>query len=102
MAINFTTLATSALGFTVALAWNDAVSRSLRSLFPPQTEKSAARHTIVYALVTTIIVVVAVSAANRVRRLIYGRGGDGCGCAFQGLSPIVRLWEPPRSGKASR
>ena len=70
MTINFTTLATTALGFTMALAWNDAVSRSLKSFYPPQNEKAAARHTLIYALVITILVLILV---------LIGRLGSGVG-----------------------
>lgn len=119
--LNYTTLATTALGFTVALAWNDAVCRSLKSFFPPQNEKAAARHTIIYAAVITILVIFVVAAVNHTRKFVYKRTTKGCpvqeslrvqkgppkrdcascaDCAHcfprEGLSPVVRLWEPPR------
>lgn len=121
MSINFTTLATSALGFTVALAWNDAISRSLKSFFPPQNEKAAARHTLIYALVITILVIFVVAVVNHTRKLVWRRKtgcdpaqenmriqrepvkrdcadcGDCAHCYPQGPSPVVRLWEPPRA-----
>jgi hypothetical protein len=118
--LNFTTLATTALGFTVALAWNDAVCRSLKSFFPPQNEKAAARHTIIYAVVITILVIFVVAVVNHMRKIVHKRT-KGCSvqetlriqkkeppkrdcascadcahCFPQGLSPVVRLWEPPR------
>jgi hypothetical protein len=126
MSINFTTLATSALGFTVALAWNDAVSRSLKSFYPPQNEKAAARHTLIYAVVITILVIFIVAVVNHARKVVYKHktGGDpaqdnmraqrepakrdcaDCGdcahCYPQGLSPVVRLWEPPRARVPAR
>lgn len=119
MSINFTTLATSALGFTVALAWNDAISRSLKSFFPPQNEKAAARHTLIYALVITLLVIFVVEIVNHTRKLVWRHKtgcdpaqdnmraqrapvkrdcadcGDCAHCYPQGLSPVVRLWEPP-------
>lgn len=121
MSINFTTLATSALGFTVALAWNDAISRSLKSFFPPQNEKAAARHTLIYALVITLLVIFVVEIVNHTRKLVWRHKtgcdpaqdnmraqrapvkrdcGDCAHCYPQGLSPVVRLWEPPRPAPA--
>jgi len=126
MSINFTTLATSALGFTVALAWNDAVSRSLKSFFPPQNEKAAARHTLIYAVVITILVIFIVAVVNHARKVVYKHKtgcdpaqdnmraqkepakrdcadcGDCAHCYPQGLSPVVRLWEPPHGRVPAR
>ena len=108
--INATSLATGALGFTIALAWNDAVSKSLGSFFPPQSAKAAARHTIVYAVVITLLVVFVVASINGTRALIFRhthRNGvcpvaRGRGWALPrraagpaGPQPIVSLWEPP-------
>jgi hypothetical protein len=117
MTINFSTLATTALGFTVALAWNNAVSQSLKSFYPPQNEKAAARHTLIYAAVITLLVLALVAAINGTRKLVYrhtrdrdgdgGDGGDGRGPSRDTMrgrpaaatAPLVRLWEPPRRGR---
>lgn len=76
--INFTTLASGALGFTLALAWNDAVSKTIKSFFPPTDEKAAARATLVYALVITILVIFLVAVINQARRWAHknGRGAE--------------------------
>jgi hypothetical protein len=107
MALNYTTLTTTALGFTVALAWNNAVSQSLKSFYPPQNEKAAARHTIIYALVITIFVIFVVAVVDHTRKFVYkctvSRGAvqDNMRAqrapGAQSLSPIVRLWEPPHN-----
>jgi len=108
MPINLTTLATNALGFSVALAWNEAVSQSLKSFYPPKSEKAAARHTIVYALVITLLVIVVVLFTNHTRKLVHNHFSGGLVDHFttdppkQGLSPIVRLWEPPQAHKPAR
>jgi len=118
MSLNYTTVATTALGFTVALAWNNGVSQALKSFYPPASPEAAARHTLIYAVVITIFVIFVVAAVNYVRRALHHRkagaapglegldpqrgspgpgsgGGPGTGMGPAGLAPIVRLWEPP-------
>lgn len=108
MPINLTTLATNALGFTVALAWNEAVSQSLKSFYPPKNEKAAARHTVGYAIVITLLVIVVVIVTNHTRKLVHNHFTGGLADRFitdppkQGLSPIVRLWEPPQAHNPAR
>jgi TRAP-type C4-dicarboxylate transport system permease small subunit len=111
--INVTTLTTGALGFTIALAWNNAVSDLIRSLFPAVNERAAALATLVYALLVTILVIVVVAAINHTRRLVHQyncRNGkkheagpppdekppncDSCAKHCGGTSAIIRLWEP--------
>jgi hypothetical protein len=119
MTISFTTLGTSALGFTIALAWNDAISKFIGSLFPAKSEKATARATLLYALVITVLVVCVVAVINHTRRALHRyRGGDAdgggqcpraegmrgqppprdcadCrGCDHCYPQPIVRFWEP--------
>ena len=105
MALNYTTLATTALGFTVALAWNNAVSKSVASVFPGYHEKAAAHAMVVYALVTTMLVIFVVAAINHTRKIVHrysGRGGSPAPApplltlASTTLQPIVRLWDPSR------
>jgi len=122
MSINFTTLATSALGFTVALAWNDAVSKTIKSFFPPTSEQAAARATLIYALVVTVLVILVVAVINHARKIVHeynsrvdsldgrerparvagprpGKGGApprGGGPEAPALGPVIRLWEPPQ------
>ncbi len=66
-ALNYTTLAAGALSFTAALAWNDAVSRAVRSVFPPVSERAAVRAAVVYAIATTLLVVAFAALYNRAR-----------------------------------
>lgn len=88
MAINYAALATGALGFTIALAWNDAVRTAVHSVFPPADTKGAARATFVYAILVTLLVVFAVAVLNRARRLVLDlRGGAAEGGA---RSPTAR------------
>ena len=77
MLISFTPLATTALGFTVAIAWNDAVSKTFKSLFPPQNEKTAARMTLIYALIITILVIIIVAVINHTRKVVHKISGGG-------------------------
>jgi hypothetical protein len=113
--INFTALASGAFGFTLALAWNDAVVKTIQSIFPPKDERAAARATIVYAVVVTLLIIFLVAIINCTRRMVhkYTNGGpsaerleasrrrkalqeDCSDCARRcGLSaPIVQLWQP--------
>lgn len=70
--IEFASLATGALGFTIALAWNDAVSQTIKSMFP---RSSAARATILYALVVTALVIAISICINQptVRRALFAQ-----------------------------
>jgi len=112
MPVDFTTVATSAFGFTIALAWNEAVSKALASFFPPRNEKGAARATIAYAVVITLLVVAIVAVIDRTRQAAHklaGAAGGLARAAGGALSSaalaerfgrpahggIVRLWEPP-------
>ncbi len=70
MWINFTALATGALSFTIALAWNDAASKAIQSLIPPTNKQAALRAAFVYALVVTLIVVVLVAVANHTKTIV--------------------------------
>ena len=69
MSVNFTSLATGALSFTVALAWNNAVSKGISSIFPNISATSAA---LVYAVAVTIVVVILVTIINCVNGVANG------------------------------
>jgi hypothetical protein len=72
MSINYTTLLTGALSFTIALAWNEAINKTIRSLYPPSTdEKQNVRITIAYALVITVLVVIIVALINHTRKFVH-------------------------------
>jgi hypothetical protein len=109
--INYTALASGALGLTLALAWNDAVVKTIQSFFPPKDERGAARATLAYAIVVTILVIIVVAIINHTRRVVYGfkpgkpekhegrdseRGSEWRETARQGgfTPPIVQLWQP--------
>ena len=61
MPINMQMLATGALSFTLAVAWNDAVSKTVADLFPRRTAACAA---VISALVLTLVVIAIVAAAQ--------------------------------------
>ncbi|MFA7286895.1 MAG: DUF5654 family protein [Patescibacteria group bacterium] len=113
MTISYMTLATSALGFTVALAWNDAVSKMILHYFPATDKNSALKATIAYAVAITILVIVVVGAINHARKLAHYAGlrmkqrrASGSGFISKAAitasnapthMPVVKLWEPPGS-----
>lgn len=71
MSIKFTSIVTSALGLTLALAWNDAILKILGSIFPPHHEKYVARAMLLYAIFITIFVIVVVTIINKTRKVAY-------------------------------
>lgn len=89
MPINFTTLITNSLGFTIAIAWNDAVSKSLRSFYP--SNANTIRHIIGYAVIITLLVIITIVIINYIRKTVYFINDDD----YQPLRPIIRLWHPP-------
>jgi hypothetical protein len=95
MAINFTSLATSALAFTLALAWNDAVVKTIASVAPLKDDdkKSKAHMTVVYAAIVTVLVLLVIAVINGGRAL-YLRlsGGAPPRPAKADLSPVVQLF----------
>jgi len=72
MSVDFSSLATGALSFTVALSWNNAISRGISSFFPgiSQTEAS-----LVYAVVATIVVVILAAIINYVTKIVKRHKG---------------------------
>jgi hypothetical protein len=75
MTVNFTALAAGALSFTLALAWNDAASLTIKSLFPEPAGGKAARAAITYAIFVTLLVVAIVAIIRRTRHLVGAHGG---------------------------
>ena len=61
--IDLRALATGALAFSIALAWNDAVNTSIKALYP-NNGGSSVRIKLAYAIVVTILVIVAVTVIN--------------------------------------
>ncbi len=100
MSINFTSLATSALGFTLALAWNDAVVKTISSTsarIAPSPENEA-HMSFVYAAVVTVLVLVIVVVANCGRKIylkLHGKN-DATPRSTEAVrdpqTQIVRLW----------
>jgi hypothetical protein len=72
-AIDFNALATNALAFTVAFAWNSAINETIASVYPTEQRKGA-HAALVYAIIATIIVIFVVVALNHVSRLTGGAG----------------------------
>ncbi len=78
MSVDFTLLATGALSFTVALAWNRAVNQWFESRYPPSSRKATAAHALAAAVVITLVVIVLVEVLNRAHRYAL-RGSRGAG-----------------------
>ena len=100
MSINYVALATGALSFTIALAWNDAVSKTVRIIYPPKSDASNAKAAILYAVIITLLVIGAVMLINHTRKLVHsaiGRPVAGTDAPAGGASPPKR--EPLTSGK---
>lgn len=71
MSLSVNSLASGALEFTLALAWNEAVSKTIKSFFPPDDEKKAeAKATIIYALIVTILIFFAIKFVQQTRKLV--------------------------------
>ena len=118
--IDFGVLAAGALGFTVALAWNDAVSVAVRGSGvsgAPGLGGAGAGAAALHAAVVTALVVVIAAAINAVARAAHvrhdGHENDrrvaaarvlGAGFTSAGAvadintgrppRPVVRLWSP--------
>jgi len=92
MSINFTALETSALAFTIALAWNDAVGKTIKKLIPVASCRSEVAQTILYAATVTLVVFIIVAVTNYIRkRSDYFVSND----SFKTESdPIIKLWAP--------
>lgn len=76
MPINMQMLATGALSFTLAVAWNDAVSRTVADLFPRRTAACAA---VISALILTLVVIAIVAAAGSSGPAAVSRFAPGLG-----------------------
>jgi hypothetical protein len=74
--IDFGILATGALGFTVALAWNDAVSIAVRGtdIFGAPGRGGVGAAALHAAIVTVLVILVAV-AVNTVARIVHHASG---------------------------
>ncbi len=63
-------LMTAAFAFVAALAWNDAIQTALRQFFPNPDDPTGK---LVYAIIITIIAVVAIIYIGRVQARIKAR-----------------------------
>lgn len=70
MAINYALIATSTLSFTAALAWNDALSKMINSLFPPRHERDASYALMLYAIIVTLLIFALASGINQTHKLV--------------------------------
>jgi hypothetical protein len=100
MSIDFASLATGALGFTIALAWNDAASKTIRSFFPRDGGRAAAHVALLYALVVTILVIIVVAVIVHTRRLVHKFSGAADAQKPETLPAgsrehLDRRWRPP-------
>ena len=68
--IEFNALAASTLGFAVALAWTEAASKTVASLLPAKGVGAAARVSLVYALIVSLVVVFFVAVINHTHRAL--------------------------------
>jgi uncharacterized membrane protein YbhN (UPF0104 family) len=93
MVIDWKTLFTGSLAFTIALAINDGVSSSIRSLYPNNRRESA-HATVVYAIVVTLLVIIIVVVVNYIGRVTHTSGSSfGSNPASNTaprISPIIR------------
>ena len=101
MSISLSALATGALSFTVALAWNDAIHKTIRSIVPISDGQAAARASLLYALVATLLVIAVVAVISGAQRAVNGGWGAPAQVSARGFAPgpppptIVQLWEAP-------
>jgi Family of unknown function (DUF5654) len=105
MSINYTMLFADALGFTIALAWNDAISKMIHRMYPSDGSGTNYRATLLYALIITIMVIIIVAIYNHCRKAVHHMVGfTPDKPAVKSRSPpmaddpdsIIQLWEPPR------
>lgn len=57
-------LATGALGFTLALSWNDALHRAVTAVVPETTPGAAAHAAFLRAVLVTLVVLALAAAVN--------------------------------------
>ena len=104
MPINVNAVIAGALGFLIALAWNDAVNKSIKSFFPVRHENDIAKVTIIYAIFITIFVIFIVFIINQTKKTYYKYTGKPL---FDTIvdnkinnnkdipTQIIKFWEPP-------
>ena len=111
MTININAVIAGALGFVVALSWNDAVNKSIKSFFPVRHENDIAKVTLIYAIIMTIFVIFIIYIINQTKKTYYKYSGKPLFDTIEGNKlvnskdmpmQIIRLWEPPINEKTSK
>jgi hypothetical protein len=70
--MDFNTITSTVLGFTIALSWNNAVNKTIDSFYPDFNNKSViARASLFYALIITITVILIIHIINYTQKSIY-------------------------------
>ena len=102
MPINVNAVIAGALAFTIALAWNDAVNKSIKSFFPIRHENDIAKVTLIYAIFITIFVIIVIYLINKTKKTYYQYTGKHMfGDSINEKHPprvsqAVSFWEPPK------
>lgn len=65
MIINYDVLITSAMGFSLAMIWNETFIKIINSCFPKNTERQIAAEYIIYAFVITIVIILVSILINK-------------------------------------
>ena len=65
MYINFDVLITSAMGFSLAIIWNETFIKIINSCFPKRTEGQVAIEYLIYAFVITMIIIICAVIINK-------------------------------------
>ena len=104
MTINVNAVVATALGFGLALTWNDAIHKSIKSFFPTRHEDDVAKVTLIYAIFITIFVIFVVFMINQTKKTYYKYTGKPLFDTVVGNKlnssediPLhfIKLWEPP-------
>ncbi len=101
MSINYAALATSGLGFTIALAWNSAISKTILTLYPPNDAVAEMRANLAYAVVITLIVIIIVAVINHTKKIVHKVAASNkfvpsaaAPPPAGGTKPLIHFWEP--------
>ena len=102
MTINVNVVIAGALAFTIALAWNEAVSKSIKSFFPIRHEADIAKVTLIYAILITIFIIIFIYLINKTKKIYYqytgkilfGDTNNTNNTNYD--SRIIKFWEPSK------
>ena len=97
MTVNINAVIAGALGFVIALAWNDAVNKSIKSFFPVRHENDIAKVTLIYAIIVTIFIIIIIYLINKTKKIYYQYTGkklfDG-DKLYVTKNKIINFWDP--------